>query len=160
MLRRSQVGLKTTMLAVAAAAANLAASSLLLKAPFLRSTTATLFIVGLLAVGVVLPALWVGAMRRLTHDSLLWHLVVVGLLVLLFIALAFSGRATAVLLTYLLAAAGAPSIMWYYVRGMEPSEQRDRAARLAMACTKGAAQLAFGFASWLLCFFLLRGIMA
>ena len=160
MLNRSQMSSKTMMLAVAAAATNLAVASQLLHAPFLRRGPALLFVIGLFTVGVLLPALWVGGLRRLSHDALMGHLALVGLLVLfVFLAAPYKGGIGALFFAYVTVAVGVPSFAWYFVRGMEPGEPRDRAGRLAIACSKVAAQLAFGFACWLICFIALRQVV-
>ena len=87
----SQLSVKTMMLAVAAAATNLAAAPLLLEAPFGRNTPVTAIVVSLFVVGVLLPALCVGAVRRLNYDALLAHIALVGVLVFLFVSAAHAG---------------------------------------------------------------------
>lgn len=153
-LRSSQLSVKTLMLAVAAAATNLAAASRLLAVPLLRNTPATAIVVGLFVIGVLLPALWVGAVRRLSYDALLAHIAIVGVLVFLFMSAAHAGALAPLFLAYFTAAVLVPSVAWYFVRVMEAGESRDRATRLAMAYIKGTAQLGLGFGFWLICFFI------
>lgn len=150
-LRRSQLSLKTILLAVAAAATNLAAASLLIAA-----SLTTAFVLGLFGVGVLLPAFWVGAVRRLSYDALLAHIALVGVLVLLFVSAANGQALSALFLAYFAVAVGAPSVAWYFVLGMEAGGPRDRAIRLAIICTKSVTQLTFGLGFWVACLFILR----
>jgi hypothetical protein len=150
-LRYSQVSLRTLMLAVAAAATNLAAASLLLAAPFLRHSPAVAVVTGLFTIGVLLPALWLGAVRRLSYDGLLAHIAIVGVLVFLFYSAAWAETLTVFVLAYLAVGVLIPSVAWYIVRVREADESRDRATRLVMAYIKGVAQLSLSFGVWLVC---------
>ncbi len=158
-LRQSQFSVKTLMLSVAATATNFAAGSLLLTFPFLRNTRAAAIVVGLFAIGVVLPALWFGAARRLRYDALLVHIAVVGALTFLFLSAAAAEALTAVALAYLAAAVFIPSVAWYFVRLMESGEPRDRANRLVLAYIKVVAQFSLSFGLWLICFVIVYRIV-
>lgn len=161
-LRHSQFSVKTLMLVVAAVATNFAAASLLLTFPFLRNTRAAAIVVGLFAIGILLPALWLGAARRLRYDALLAHIAVVGALAFLFLSAVSTEALTAVALfalVYFAVAILIPSVAWYFVRVMESGEPRDRANRLVVAYIKVVAQFSFGFGVWLICFLIVYRII-
>ena len=105
--------------------------------------------------GVLLPALWFGARRRLRYDALLVHIAVVGALAFLFLSAVATESGTVVVLlalAYFAAAIFAPSVAWYFVRIMESGEPRDRAKRRVLAYIKIVAQFGLGFIVWLICF--------
>ena len=146
------------MLAVAAAATNFAAASLLLTFPFLRNTTAAAIVIGLFAIGILPPAFWLGAIRRLRYDALLAHIAIVGAMVFMFLFAASRAALPALALAYFAVAVLIPSAAWYLVRVMESGESKDRANRLVLAYIKDVAQLSFGFGVWLICFLIVYRI--
>ncbi len=144
------------MLGVAAAATNLAAISISLTFPWLRrEPMADLIVIGVFVMGILMPALWLGAARRLNHEALLAHIAIVGALAFLFLS-AVSTEALApvalLALVYFVVAVLTPSVVYYSVRVMDAGESRDRVNRLAVNYVKGAAQFSLGFGVWLACF--------
>ena len=91
-LRHSQFSVRTLMLAVVAVATNFAAASLMLTFPSLRNTNAPAIVACIFAIGVLLPALWFGAVRS-CYDALLVHIAVVVTLAFLFLSALSTGQA-------------------------------------------------------------------
>jgi hypothetical protein len=147
--------MRTMMLAVAAVATNLAAVSLLLTVPFLQNIRAVTIVMSLSVIGILLPAFWLGAVRRLSYDALLAHIVIVDALVLLFLSAISTKALTAVVLlalAYFAVGVFIPLVTWFIVRIMEDGEARGNASWLVLAYIKGIAQSSFGFGVWLICF--------
>ncbi len=149
----SQFSLKTLMLGVAAVATIITLASYFIHAPFLSRRPALVITVGMIAFGIFLPSLWVGALRRLNLNGLLAHIAGVCGLVLLMISTAgkpshFIGFVSAcfALLAFV------PSIAWYVVARAEPGEFRDGIRRWTIRYTKNALQLACGLFFFVLCF--------
>ena len=122
-----------TMFAAVAAAASISALFSQIARPPEQAAFALLL-------GIVLPALSVGAWRRFTLDRLLCQVMAVSVIDLLLVERTAGGR-----MLFMLVVAAClliPSAVWYVTCRMEPGAEKDRLRRSLYAFVIGLALVA------------------